>query len=196
MLAFALGLGAGVAIALLARTIETSRLAFGPYAFYGNGALIVPPLGAGLALYGLWTWVLRSARPRLELALSALGVHLGLGLGLFLTGGTSLEGLFFTGLLFVVPTALAAFTVVALLESRLAPGRGTPRAGALIATGLVALGLVLTVVPFPPLGVGVIAGVFIALARRASREALIGLGALLVVVLLAAALGVPLLFLR
>ena len=196
MLAFAQGLGAGVAIALLARAIETSRLAFGPYAFYGNGALIVPPLGAGLALYALWTWSLRGARPRRELALSALGIHLGLGLGLFITGGTSLAGLVFTGLLFVLPVAVAAFGVIALFESRLTPGRGTPRASALIATGLVALGLVLTVVPFPPLGVGVIAGVFIALARRASREAVIGLGALLVTVLLAAALGVPLLFVR
>ena len=195
MLAFALGLAAGFAIALLARAIETSRLAFGPYAFYGNGALIVPALGAGLALFGLWSWILRGARPRLELALSALGVHLGLGLGLFITGGTSLEGLFFTGLLFVVPAALAAFAVVALLESRLARG-GAPRGNALLATGIVALGLALTVAPLPPLGVGVIAGVFIALARHATRQAIPGLGVLLVAVLLAAALGVPLLFLR
>lgn len=44
-----LGLGAGVLLAVLARFVETSRLAIGPYAFYGNGALIVL-FAAGLAL--------------------------------------------------------------------------------------------------------------------------------------------------
>ena len=36
---------AGIAVAVLTRIVETSRLAFGPFAFYGNGALIVPAIG-------------------------------------------------------------------------------------------------------------------------------------------------------
>ena len=196
MLAFLLGAGAGIALGVLARMIETSRLELGPYALYGNVALIVPALGSGLALYAVWTWAFRSARPRLDLLWSALGLHLGLGAGIFATGGTTIQGLFFTGLLFVVPVALVAFLVVTLLEPRLAASLGGPRASALLITVLVIVGLVLAVVPFPPLGVGLITGAFISLGRRASAGGTIGVGALLLVVLLAAGLAAPLLFMR
>ncbi|HET7700619.1 MAG TPA: hypothetical protein VFM06_07100 [Candidatus Limnocylindria bacterium] len=196
MLAFLLGAGAGIALGVVARIVETSRLALGPYAFYGNGALIVPALGSGLALYALWTWAFRAGRPRIDLLWSALGVHLGLGAGLFATGGTSLAGVFFTGVLFVLPAALVAFIVLTVLEPRLAASLGGPRTNALLLTALVVAGLFLAVVPFPPLGIGLITGAFTSLGRRATPGATIGLGALLVVVLLAAGLAVPLLFMR
>ena len=193
MLAFALGFGAGIAIGLLTRAVETSRLAFGPFAFYGNGALIVPAIGSGLAIYGLWTWAFRAGRPRSDLALSVLGLHLGLGTGVFATGGTSIEGLFFTGLLFVLPAAVAAFGALTLLGPRLATPGGASQ-NALLITVVVLVGLLLSVFPFPPLGVGVITGAFIAVARQAGPGAVIGIGALLLAVLLAAGLAVPLLF--
>lgn len=196
MLAFLLGAGAGIALGVLARIVETSRLELGPYAFYGNGALIVPALGSGLALYAVWTWAFRAARPRLDLLWSALGLHLGLGTGIFATGGTTIAGLFATGLLFVVPVALVAFVVVTVLEPRLAASLGGPRANALLLTVLVIAGLVLAVFPFPPLGVGVITGAFISLGRRASAGGTLVLGTLLVVVLLVAGLAAPLLFMR
>ena len=195
MLAFLLGAGAGIALGVLARMVETSRLAFGPYAFYGNGALIVPALGSGLAVYGLWTWAFRAARPRPDLLWSALGLHLGLGTGVFATGGTTIQGLFFTGLLFVVPVALLAFIVLSVLEPRLGASLGGARATALLLTILVAVGLVLAVFPFPPLGVGVITGAFVSLARRAAPGGPLVLGGLLLIVLLVAGLAAPLLFL-
>ena len=178
---------------LLTRAVEMSRLAIGPFALYGNGALIVPALGSGLAIYALWSWILRAGRPRLELLWSTLGVHLGLGIGIFATGGTSIEGLFFTGVLFVLPAAAAAFGALTLLEPRLAHAAGTP-SSALLLTVVVVVGLLLAVFPFPPLGVGVISGAFIALGRRGGSQATVGVGALLVVVLLAAGLAVPVLF--
>lgn len=188
-----LGLGSGIFIAVVTRMVETSRLAFGPYAFYGNGALIVPAIGSGLAIYALWTWVLRAGRPRRHLAWSALGLYLGLGTGVFVTGGIAIEGLFFTGLLFVVPVALAAFGALTLLDPRLAsPGRASQNA--LVLTLVVLVGLFLAVFPFPPLGVGLIAGAFIAVGRHAGPSSVIGLGALLVAVLLAAGLALPLVF--
>lgn len=102
VIAFAAGLGGGLVVALLAKLVEQSRLAIGPYAFYGNGALIVPPVGAAVALYALWTWQLVSGRPRRELALSGLGVYLGVGFVAF----PSLPALLFTGAIFVLPVAL------------------------------------------------------------------------------------------
>src|SRR5688500_17173683 len=169
-----------------------SRLAFGPFAFYGNGALIVPALGSGLAIYALWSWILRAGRPRLELLWSVLGVHLGLGIAVFATGGTSIEGLFFTGVLCVLPAAAAACGGLTLLERRRAPGARTSSSAPLL-TVVVVVGRVLAVFPSPPLGVGVITGAFIALGRRAGSRATVGVGALLIAVLLAAGLAAPLL---
>lgn len=190
-----LGLGAGLAIAMVAAAVESSRLAFGPYAFYGNGALIVPAIGAGLALYGIWTWLLRRQRPSLDLLWSTLGLHLGLGAGLAAAGGVSLAGILLSGLLFVIPAAIAAFGALRLLESRSVRSAVADR-GPLLLTAVVIVGMVLTFVPFPPLGVGLITGAFITVARTAPAVPAIGLGVLLFIVLLAAALALPLLFLR
>lgn len=192
-----LGLGAGIAIALLTRIVETSRLAFGPFAFYGNGALIVPALGAALAIYGLWVWVERRDRPRMELFLSALGLHLGIGASALLSDPPALPGVALIGLLFVVPTALAAFGVLWALERRLTPSSpADARAHALLLTVVVLAGLVLSVSPLATVGTGLIAGAFIAVAARATAGGVVALGGLLLVVLLAAGLAVPLLVYR
>ena len=183
-----LGAGAGIAIGMIARAVETSQLAFGPFAFSGNGALIVPALGTGLALYAVWTWALRRARSQLDLLWSAVGLHLGLGTGLFVTGGTSLAGLAFTGLLFVLPTAGVSYGVYRALGR---PGSGT----AAVRTGFVGVGLALAL-PLPMLAVGLMVGPFLATGARAPRQAPLLLGGLLALVLLAGGIAVPLLFIR
>ncbi len=194
-----LGLGSGIFIAVVARIVETSRLAFGPYAFYGNGALIVPALGAALAIYALWTWIIRSRRPRRELLFATLGLHLGVGTAALMSGpslGSAPPSFLFIGLIFVLPTAIAAYGVFATFERRL--GTTDPaamRTTALLLTLVVAVGLVLAV-PLAMIGTGLIAGAFVAIATRASERGAIGLGAILVVVLLAAGLAVPLLLSR
>lgn len=48
------GIGAGIAIGIAMRLVETSRIAFGPYALYGNGALVVPALLGPLGLFVGW----------------------------------------------------------------------------------------------------------------------------------------------
>lgn len=191
-----LGLGAGVLLAVLARAVETSRLAIGPYPFYGNGALIVPALGAGLALYGLWTWLLAYGRGRLDLLWSTIGLSFGLGAIGLLSTPPSLGAIPFVGLLFVAPAAVAAFAVLTALESRLTASGPGSRANPLLLTLLVVVGLLLAVAPFPPLGVGIITGAFIAVGRRAGSAGALTLGGLLFIVLLAAGLALPLLLMR
>lgn len=191
-----LGLVSGIAVAALTTVVENSRLAFGPYAFYGNGALIVPALGAGLALYGLWTWLLGQGRHRRELLWSTIGLHLGLGSTGLLSGGLSPASFVFTGLLFVVPAALAAFAVVTLMERLQATAARGARTDALLLTAIVVVGMFLSVAPFPPLGVGLITGAFITVGRRAGSNGALGLGVLLLIVLLGAGLAAPLLVMR
>lgn len=184
MAPFLLGLGAGVAIAALTRLVETSRLAIGPLAFYGNGALIVPPIGAGLALFAIWSWALASARPRRDLLWPVLGLHLGVG-GVALP---SLPGLLFTGLLLVLPTAGVSYGVFWALSRR----GGLP--SATVRTLLVLLGMAL-MLPVPMVGVGLIVGPFLATAVAAPRRRLV-LGGLLTLVMLVAIVGIPLLLSR
>src|SRR5207247_2336618 len=59
-----LGLLGGVAIALATVLIEHSRIEFGRYALYGNGAFAVPAVGVPLALYSGWTELARSHAER------------------------------------------------------------------------------------------------------------------------------------
>src|SRR2546428_6128706 len=61
---FVLGLLGGVAIALATVLIEHSRIEFGRYALYGNGAFAVPAVGVPLALYAGWTELARSHAER------------------------------------------------------------------------------------------------------------------------------------
>lgn len=181
---FLLGLGTGLAISVVAKAVETSRLALGPFAFSGNGALIVPALGAGLAIYGLWAWSLRSGRPRRALLWSALGLVVGVGA----VAIPSIPGVLFSGLLFVLPTAAVSYGVYRAL------GRGGS-AGPAARTGVVVAGVVLAF-PFPIVAVGLIVGPFLATAVHAPGRSAVLLGALLTLVLLAGGIGVPLLLVR
>jgi len=121
---------AGLAIAILAFAAENSRIAFGSYALYGNGALVVPAILAPFALYPGWVWLLaREADRRLDAALYVVGLHIGVGMWAVLevvfstqSGSVSLlsaaPGFLLSGALFVLPAALLAAATLWLVRSR------------------------------------------------------------------------------
>src|SRR5947199_2107214 len=77
-----LGLLGGVAIALATVLVEHSRIEFGRYALYGNGAFAVPAVGVPLALYAGWTELARSHAERarrVAVALFTAGLYFGIG---------------------------------------------------------------------------------------------------------------------
>src|SRR2546428_8280911 len=81
---FVLGLLGGVAIALATVLIEHSRIEFGRYALYGNGAFAVPAVGVPLALYAGWTELARSHAERarrVAVALFTAGMFFCVGAG-------------------------------------------------------------------------------------------------------------------
>lgn len=175
----AAGLLAGALIAILTVVLEHGRIAFGAYALYGNGALIVPSLLAPFALYPGWTWTLRRGGRGLELALYVVGLHFGVGLVsvlevLFfpqdpdLTLVDALPGLLLTGAIFVLPAALLA--ALALWAVRRARGSLLAVAVVVAVASAAVLGFVYGI------GLGVLAGTAVALAeRRPERAPLIGL---------------------
>ncbi|MBM4434179.1 MAG: hypothetical protein FJ028_03540 [Chloroflexi bacterium] len=80
--ALAAGLGAGVLVGALTRIVETPRIAFGPYALDGNGALAIPVILAPLVVFAGWLWLTRRTRwlsP--ETVVYAVGLVLGSGMG-------------------------------------------------------------------------------------------------------------------
>lgn len=189
--AFVAGLGAGLVIALVMRAVETSRLALGPYAFYGNGALIVPAIGAGVAIYALWTPLLRGGAGASALLVSVIGLELGIGAYSVLSGGGVGLGLLLAGIIFVAPAAITAYLVTRTT--------GPMTTGALQVTALA--GVVLTglgsVLGLGSLGIGIVAGAFAVAGLRArGRATIMWLGIALFVTLLVASLAIPLLFLR
>jgi len=122
---FLFGLLAGIGTALLTVLVEHSRIAFGPFALYGNGAFAVPAVAVPLALYLGWTSVAgrRAGRPWVvALALYTLGLHLGIGVWSPLevllypqdSGarlGDAIPGLLLQGVIWVAPPALLAALV-------------------------------------------------------------------------------------
>jgi hypothetical protein len=187
-LAIAAGFLAGSFGAILTVLAEHSRIAFGSYALFGNGALIVPSLFAPYALFAGWTWLIRRGGKALELALFAVGLHFGIGLipvleVLFfpslgdITLVDAVPGLFFTGAIFVDPAALLA--AMSLWGIRASSGRRLVLAVALSLLVATALGFVFGI------GLGVLAGAAAGLAERdRSRAVQIALAlAVLVVVL-------------
>jgi hypothetical protein len=187
-LAVVAGYAAGFLIAVATVAAETSRIAFGNYALYGNGAIIVPAILAPFALYPGWIGVMiRGGDRRLEAAMYTLGLHLGVGMVSVIevlvnpqpnsTLLGALPGLLLAGTLFVIPAALFAGATLWLIRSgRLNVTPLTAAFGIVIATLLSLL--------FGA-GLGILSGAAIALAlERPERRTTIGLAlfALLLIV--------------
>jgi hypothetical protein len=187
-LAVVAGYAAGFLIAVATVAAETSRIAFGNYALYGNGAIIVPAILAPFALYPGWIGVMiRGGDRRLEAAMYTLGLHLGVGMVSVIevlvnpqpnsTLLGALPGLLLAGTLFVIPAALFAGATLWLIRSgRLTVTPLTAAFGIVIATLLSLL--------FGA-GLGILSGAAIALAlERPERRTTIGLAlfALLLIV--------------
>lgn len=193
----AAGFAAGTLISILAVLAEHSRIAYGAYALYGNGAIIVPALLAPWALYWGWTWVLGRAGRALEMALFVVGLHFGVGMTVVLdalffpqqTGITiadALPGLALTGTIWVIPSALLAALAYWLFSGRLGLTSWNVFAAAFIAAVLVVLYWV---------GLGILAGLCVAAARRdPSRRGRIGAALLVLLVVLGNLPYLPALF--
>lgn len=187
-LILAAGFLAGLIIATLTVLVEHSRIAFGAYALYGNGSIIVPSLMAPFALYPGWTWVLRHGGRALEMALYVVGLHFGVGIipalevvfypqGPDLTLLDVLPGFLLTGAIFVVPAALLGAGALWVMRRA--------RGASLAVARVVALVAAATLTVLAGAGLGILAGSAVALAeRRPERAVLIGAGlAALVLVL-------------
>ena len=184
----AAGLLAGGIIATLTVLLEHSRIAFGAYALYGNGSLIVPALGAPFALYLGWTWVLRRGGRALELALYVVGLHFGVGLVsvlevLFFPQDTALTlldaapGFLLSGAIFVLPGALLA--ALMLWVTRRARGAWLAAALVIALMAAASFGFLYGI------GLGILVGAAVALAeQRPERVALIGVALVLLMLVL------------
>lgn len=192
--AFAAGLGSGVLVGAVTRIVETSRIAFGPYALYGNGALAVPVILAPLVIFAGWAWLMRRTGGLSPAsAVYAMGVVFGCGMGYaaaqqdisLALGATVGIGLF------VVPTAVLAAVTAALLLAR--RPTSTP---ALIAAFVIGA-LIGAAPPFAYIGGlgvnGISAGAGIVAVRGARRGAVVAVGVALLALVLAQAFALPLL---
>lgn len=190
---FGAGLAAGVAIGLVTRSVETSRIAFGPFALYGNGALAVPVILGPVAIFAGWVWLIRRSQwpgPQLVYALATvLGTGLGYGVGM----GQPLATLgAIVGLgLFIVPTALLTALTVVILRARRITSTGA------IAAVYVGGALIGALPPFAFLGglgvSGISVGGGIIASERASRSAVLCVGASLLLLSLVQSFALPLL---
>lgn len=192
---------AGLIVALLTVGAENSRIAFGNYALYGNGALVVPAILAPFALYPGWAWLLaHDGDRRLEAALYTLGLHFGVGMvsvieavlfpqSVDVTLLSALPGFVLTGVLFVIPAALFGAATLWLVRSGHVPITPlTASFGIVIAT--------LTALLFGA-GLGILSGGAVALAlERPARRVTIGITLLVLLIIvgnapLVAALVMP-----
>ena len=174
---------AGLVIDVLAYAAEHSRIAFGSYALYGNGAIIVPVILAPFALYPGWAWLLaHDGDRRLEAALYTVGLHFGVGMGGVVsallnpqssevTVADLAPGILLSGTLFVIPAALVgAATLWVVRSGRLAI---TPL------TAAFAIVIAALTVPLLGFGLGVLSGGAVALAlERPARSIAIGVALL------------------
>jgi hypothetical protein len=177
-LAFLEGGTAGLLILLLTQILSNTRLAFGPWALNGNGALAVPAIGFPLAIYAGWT-LLADRHGGRDLALHVAAFSLGLILG-------SLP----LGLLFALPMILVT-SAVYLTWLR---GTAVKRRDAWLWIAFVA-SLVISALPVLGLfGVALLPGSVILLARGKPTGTRVGLGVLLAVAALLIVFGVPLLY--
>lgn len=142
--AFIGGVIAGAVIGVTMRVVETSRISFGPYALYGNGALAVPAVVVPLAVFILWAWLLRTKEPGRSvvgaMALAVIGLDLALGISYRLVQGGGFDlGIVASSAVFVLPTAALAAFALLVLRFLL---RGSTRALVLLFLGGALLGIV------------------------------------------------------
>lgn len=177
-MAFLGGGAIGLAIFLLTQILTETRIAFGPYALNGNGALAVPFIGFPLAIYAGWTWLGDRFEGR-DLAIRLMGFSAGLILGALPLG-----------LIFGLPVALVTGAVYATWT------RGSAvRRRDLYLWVAFAASVVLSALPWVGLfGVALLPGSIILLARDKPLATRLWLGALLAVATIAIVFGVPALF--
>ena len=176
-LTFLAGGAIGLAILLLTQVLSDTRIAFGPWALNGNGALAVPFLGFPLAIYA--GWVLLSdrfgGRDRTT-ALIAFSIGLILGAGLL--------GLFFALPMTLVTGAIYATWMRGALVKRSDTLLWIAFAVSVVIGALPVLGL---------FGVALLPGSLVLLAREKPRPIRIALGALLLLATVVIVFLVPVL---
>jgi hypothetical protein len=177
-LAFLAGGAVGLVILLLTQILSDTRLAFGPFALNGNGALALPVVSFPLAIYIGWTMLGDRHEGRdLTIHLAAFSVGL-------------IFGSFPLGLFFALPMTL----VTAAVYASWVRGSAVRRGDTLLWIAF-AVSLVIGALPWLGLfGVAVLPGSLILLARTKPRGTRIALGALLVLATVLIVFGVPLLF--
>jgi hypothetical protein len=195
-LAVIAGYVGGSIIAVLAVAAENSQIAFGSYALYGNGAVIVPAILAPFALYPGWAWLLaHEGDRRLEAAVYTLGLHFGVGMLSVLEAVlypqsadvmfvSAAPGFLLTGGLFVIPAALFGAATLWLIRSgRVAITSLTAAFGIVIAA--------LTALLFGA-GLGILSGGAVALAlERPDRRTTIGIALLFLLIVVGNAPFIP-----
>ena len=198
-LAIFAGFVAGVVVCLITYAFEHSRIAFGNYALYGNGAVVVLMILTPFALYPGWAWLLaEKGDRRLEAALYTVGLHLGIGMGPVVNAALNPEfasvslsdmipGILMTGTLLVIPAALVGAATLWLVRSgRLTITPLTTAFAIVIAT---------LTVPLFGFGLGILSGGAVGLAlERPERRIAIGIALLVLCIVVGNALTIAFLF--
>lgn len=177
-LTFLAGGAAGFAILMLTQILSETRIAFGPWALYGNGALAVPLIGFPLAIYAGWA-AIADRRSGRDLLIQLVAYSLGLILGAFPLS------LFFGLPMLIITAAVYATWMRGSTVKRRDTLLWIAFAASVAIGALPILGL---------FGVALLPGSLILLARDKPRNTRIGLGALLVVATIFIVFLAPLLF--
>jgi hypothetical protein len=176
--AFLSGGAVGLGILLLTQALSETKIAFGPWALNGNGALAVPFIGFPLAIFAGWT-VLgdRHEGSDLTIQLVAFSVGLILGAGLF--------GLFFALPMALVTGALYATWMRGSFVRQSDTLLWIAFAGSVVLGALPLLGL---------FGVALLPGSLVLLARGKPTSMRVSLAALLVLATVLIVFIVPVVF--
>ncbi|HEV2251152.1 MAG TPA: hypothetical protein VGT60_11670 [Candidatus Limnocylindria bacterium] len=177
-LAFLAGGAAGFAILMLTQVLSETRIAFGPWALDGNGALAVPLVGFPLVTYAGWA-ALSDGRAGRDLASQLAAFSLGLLLGAFPLS-----------LLFALPILIITAAICATWMR----GSAVKRQDTLLWIAFAASVAVGTLPVLGLFGVALLPGSVILLARGKPRSVRIALGSLLVLASVFIVFGAPLLF--
>jgi hypothetical protein len=163
----------GLAIFLVTQILSETRIAFGPWALSGNGALAMPFVGFPLAIYAGWTYLAdRHAGRDLALRLASYSLGLVVGAGVF-------------GLFFGLPMVLVTGAIYGVW----ARGAAVRKSDRLLWVAFAISAIIGALVPL--FGAAFLPGSLILLGRGKSRRARIALGALLVAVTVASIFGIP-----